>query len=129
MPRIVARVGVEISYQDIRKKNVNKKVREICERACSSGLAIYPEQFDVTFGFVPNMCANPRNSNAKLCKTLCPFGTGDRFFLGYHPDAKLCLASWLLTGDISDCNESEHEIFRNAIGSKTCSGWTKDRLF
>ena len=129
LKRLGRQVDVEVSDQDIRRNTVNKKVREICNKAREFGFDIYPEQFDVTYSFVPNMCANPRNSNAKLCKTLCPFGTGDRFFLDYHPDARLCLTSLLLTGDMSDCSENEHEIFRHTTGSKTCSGYTKDRLF
>jgi hypothetical protein len=128
LKRLGHQVGIEVSDQDIRRNTVNKKVREICEKARALGFGAYPEQFDVTYSFVPRMCANPRNSNAKLCKTLCPLGTGDRFFLDYHSDAKLCLATWLLTGDMCDCDENEHEIFRNAVGSKTCRGCMKDRL-
>ena len=128
LQRLGRQVGVQITDQDIRRNTVNRRVREICEKARDLGFDIYPEQFDITFGFVPNMCASPRNSDVKLCKMLCLLGTGEGFFLNHHPVAKLPLTSWLLTGDISDCNEDEHQMFRNAVGSRTCSGFTKSKI-
>lgn len=121
-------LNIRISEQDAEEGTVNQRVREICDIAQQRGYEIYPEQFDVTYDFVPSMCANPDNATANLCRAICPFGTGDRFLLTYHPESKYCLTSALLTGTLSACTASEHDLFRNGIGRKTCQGYRRRRL-
>lgn len=122
-------LGVRILDKDVDDRTVNDRVREICNAAQRKGCDIYPEQFDVTFEFVPTMCANPDNADAKLCRTVCPFGTGDKFFLSHHPESKFCLTNLMLTGGFSDCNAAEHDIFKSDTGRKSCKGYTKNPLF
>lgn len=122
-------LGVRISDKDVDDRTVNDRVREICIAAQGKGCDIYPEQFDVTFEFVPTMCANPDNADAKLCRTVCPFGTGDKFFLSYHPESRFCLTNLMLTGGFSDCNAAEHDTFKSDTGRKMCKGYTKNPLF
>lgn len=121
-------LGVRISDADIENWRVNEKVRQICDEAQKQNYDIYPEQFDVTFDFVPTMCANPDNSSAVLCREICPFGTGNPFFLKYHSDSKFCLTALMLTQTFSPCNEQEHKIFTNGVGRMTCHGYKRKHL-
>jgi len=116
-------LGVKVSKKDAEEGTVSEKVREICNEAQNRGYNIYPEQFDVTFDFVPKMCANAYNDTGILCRAICPLGTGDRFFLMNHPQSKYCLTYALLTGRLSACEVSEHSVFRNGTGRKTCDGF------
>jgi len=129
LKRLAKRLGVRMTNKDIRAGMLNLRVREICNKARTKGYDVYPEQFDVTFAFVPRMCANDQNRDGTLCRTLCPFGTGDRVFLSYHPGSQFCLSSYLLLGEFTNCNKEEHDLFLRNTGRRSCFGFTRRHLF
>ncbi len=80
----------------------------------------YPEQFDLTFDFVPRMCEHPNNkiSNGVLCD-ICPFGSGD-YKKFCHQNKKLnCPIIMYTCGYISKCDPTNCPIKDN-IGKGLC---------
>jgi len=74
----------------------------------------YPEQFDVTFDFVPRMCSK------KLCK-VCPFGKDGVELICIPSKDKYCPVALLSCGYISICNE-ENCILKKGISKGICKG-------
>jgi len=74
----------------------------------------YPEQFDVTFDFVPRMCSK------KLCK-VCPFGKDGIEAICIPTKDKLCPIALINCGYLAKCNGSASECTLKAnIGRGIC---------
>lgn len=79
----------------------------------------YPEQFDITFDFVPRMC------NKKLCK-VCPFGPEGAKFVCIPTEEKFCPVALISCGYTAKCNRSQGNcLVREGIGKGVCKGIPK----
>ena len=74
----------------------------------------YPEQFDITFDFVPRMC------NRELCK-VCLFGRDGVDYICIPTKDKYCPVALFSCGYITKCNESDC-IIKTGISKGTCMG-------
>ena len=74
----------------------------------------YPEQFDVTFDFVPRMC------NKKLCN-VCLFGNNGVEPICIPTDDKYCPVALVSCGYIATCKEDDC-ILKDGIGKGICRG-------
>ncbi|MBC7333693.1 MAG: hypothetical protein H5T85_04425 [Actinobacteria bacterium] len=77
----------------------------------------YPEQFDITFDFVPRMC------NKKLCN-VCLFGEKGVELICIPTKDKYCPVALLSCGYIAKC-EGESCIIRMGISKGICKGGLK----
>ncbi len=77
----------------------------------------YPEQFDITFDFVPRMC------NKKLCN-VCLFGKNGVDLICIPTKDKYCPVALLSCGYIAKCKEEEC-IIRQGISKGICKGELK----
>jgi len=76
----------------------------------------YPEQFDVTFDFVPRMC------NKKLCN-VCPFGQNGVESICIPTPNKYCPVALLTSGYITRCVGDQDEcILKKGVGKGICKG-------
>ena len=74
----------------------------------------YPEQFDITFDFVPRMCSK------KLCD-VCPFGQNGADWICTPNAEKLCQVALVSCGYISKCvGENTTCIIKEGTGRKIC---------
>ncbi|MBO8131281.1 MAG: hypothetical protein H0Z29_07170 [Candidatus Marinimicrobia bacterium] len=77
----------------------------------------YPEQFDITFDFVPRMC------NKKLCD-VCLFGENGVDFICIPTKDKYCPVALLSCGYIARCKE-KNCIIKEGISREICRGGLK----
>ena len=77
----------------------------------------YPEQFDITFDFVPRMC------NKKLCN-VCPFGKDGLDYTCIPTKDKYCPIALFSCGYIAKCSE-ENCILKEGISKGICKGGLK----
>ena len=77
----------------------------------------YPEQFDITFDFVPRMC------NKKLCN-VCLFGKNGVDFICIPTKDKYCPVALLSCGYIAKCKE-EDCIIKEGVSKRICRGGLK----
>jgi hypothetical protein len=105
--------------EPILKDNTNRKPALIIRDSYEKNKKLldfnfYPEQFDLTFDFVPRMCENPNNKIIKgfMCK-ICPFGPGN--ILKYcHKQSELnCGIMMYLCGYTVTCNPNDCPIKDN----------------
>jgi len=76
----------------------------------------YPEQFDVTFDFVPRMCSK------KLCN-ICPFGKNGVESVCIPSENKYCPVALLSCGYIAKCVGKEGDcILKEGVGKGICKG-------
>lgn len=76
----------------------------------------YPEQFDITFDFVPRMCSK------KLCN-VCPFGQKGVDLVCISSEDKYCPVALFSCGYTVKCvGEEEYCPLREGIGKGTCKG-------
>jgi len=91
-----------------------KIIREIYTQVKSDTIKnFYPEQFDITFDFVPRMC------NKKLCN-VCLFGKNGVDFICIPTKDKYCPVALLSCGYIAKCKE-ENCILKKEISKGICS--------
>jgi len=77
----------------------------------------YPEQFDITFDFVPRMC------NKKLCN-VCLFEENGVASICIPTKDKYCPVALLSCGYIAECEEEEC-IIKQGISKRICRGELK----
>lgn len=77
----------------------------------------YPEQFDITFDFVPRMC------NKELCK-VCLFGRDGVEYICIPTKDKYCPVALVSCGYITKCMESDC-IIKTGISKGICTGCVK----
>ncbi len=77
----------------------------------------YPEQFDITFDFVPRMC------NKGLCN-VCPFGKDGIKYTCIPTKDKYCPIAFFSCGYITKCSE-ENCILKEDISKGICKGGLK----
>lgn len=95
-------------------------IRDIYKQLKYSGEIndFYPEQFDITFDFVPRMCSN------KLCN-VCPFGQKGVALVCIPSEDKYCSVALLSCGYTAKCVGKEEDcILKEGIGKGIC----KDRV-
>ena len=74
----------------------------------------YPEQFDITFDFVPRMCAK------KLCN-VCPFGKKGIGAICIPTKDKLCPVALVNCGYLAKCTGFASEcIVKDDVGKGIC---------
>ena len=73
----------------------------------------YPEQFDITFDFVPRMCS------ARACH-ICPFGKNGADLTCIPTKDKYCPVALVSCGYVSKCTWEGSESWE---GSKDLEGW------
>jgi len=74
----------------------------------------YPEQFDITFDFVPRMCSK------KLCN-VCPFGQNGVKLICIPTEDKYCPVALLSCGYMAKCEgEKGNCILRKGVGKGIC---------
>ena len=79
----------------------------------------YPEQFDITFDFVPRMCSK------KLCD-ICPFGQNGVELVCIPSGDKYCSVALLSCGYTAKCVGIEGDcILKEGIGKAICMGRVK----
>jgi len=108
-----------LSFDSIPKTwGMPKIIRELYNQLKSDGGIddFYPEQFDVTFDFVPRMCTK------KLCK-VCLFGESGVESICIPTKDKYCSVALLSCGYISKC-EGDKCIIKKGISKGIC----KERL-
>lgn len=77
----------------------------------------YPEQFDITFDFVPRMC------NKKLCN-VCLFGNNGVEKICIPTDDKYCPVALVSCDYIATCKRDDC-ILKDGIGKGICRGGLK----
>ncbi len=95
-----------------------KVIREIYDQLKDSENIefFYPEQFDITFDFVPRMC------NKKLCD-ICIFGPNGAEFICIPSQDKYCPVSLVSCGYITRCIGFREEcIIKDGISKGICGG-------
>lgn len=99
--------------------NMPKIIREIYNRLKNDEDIedFYPEQFDITFDFVPRMC------NRKLCD-VCLFGENGIDFICIPTKDKYCPVALLICGYIAKCKE-EGCIIKEGVSKGICKGELK----
>jgi len=93
-------------------------IRDIYKQLKISGEIddFYPEQFDITFDFVPRMCTK------KLCN-VCPFGQKGVELVCIPSEDKYCPVALLSCGYIAKCVGKEGDcIIREGVGKRICRG-------
>lgn len=80
----------------------------------------YPEQFDITFDFVPRMC------NKKLCN-VCLFGKNGVESICIPTQDKYCPVVLLSCGYVSKCEDQEKCMIKEGISKGICKGGLKRR--
>jgi len=93
-------------------------IRDIYKQLKDSGEIndFYPEQFDITFDFVPRMCSK------KLCN-ICPFGQKGVELVCIPSEGKYCPVALLSCGYIAKCVGEEGDcILREGVGKGICKG-------
>ena len=81
----------------------------------------YPEQFDITFDFVPRMCSK------KLCD-VCPFGQKGVELVCIPSEDKYCSIALLSCGYTAKCVGIEGDcILKEGIGKAICMGRVKNK--
>lgn len=93
-------------------------IRYIYKQLKSSGEIndFYPEQFDITFDFVPRIC------NKKLC-SVCPFGQNGVELVCIPSEDKYCPIALLSCGYMAKCVRKEGDcILRGGVGKGICKG-------
>jgi len=93
-------------------------IRDIYKQLKDSGEInnFYPEQFDVTFDFVPRMCSK------KLCD-VCPFGQKGVELLCIPSEGKYCPVALLSCGYATKCVGEEGDcILKEGISKGICEG-------
>jgi hypothetical protein len=89
-------------------------IRELYNNLPENTNDFYPEQFDITFDFVPRMCSK------KLCD-VCPFGQSGTDRICAPNSEKLCPVALVSCGYISTCvGKNATCIIKGGTGSKTC---------
>ncbi len=84
------------------------------EQIKDNGIDFYPEQFDITFDFVPRMC------NKGLC-SVCPFGKNGSELICIPDSEKLCPVALVSCGYTIKCIGREDCIIHSNIGKGVCS--------
>ena len=101
-----------------RDWGMSKVIREVYEKIkdCEEIADFYPEQFDITFDFVPRMC------NKKLCN-VCPFGQNGVELICIPTEDKYCPIALLSCGYMAKCEgEKGNCILRKGVGKGICKG-------
>jgi len=91
-------------------------IRELYRELSSSknADAFYPEQFDITFDFVPRMCSK------KLCN-VCPFGKNGADSICIPTSNKYCPVALVTCGYVAKCvGEHGDCAIREELGKKIC---------
>jgi len=95
-----------------------KVIREIYKKIkdCEEIADFYPEQFDITFDFVPRMC------NKKLCD-VCLFGQNGVELICIPTEDKYCPVALLSCGYFAKCEGKKGNcILRKGVGKEICKG-------
>jgi hypothetical protein len=93
-------------------------IRDIYKQLKNSGEIndFYPEQFDITFDFIPRMCSK------KLCN-VCPFGQNGVELICIPTEDKYCPVALLSCGYMAKCEgEKGNCILRKGVGKGICKG-------
>lgn len=93
----VARRIYDLMLNELKSKNIN----------------FYPEQFDITFDFVPRMCATKN-----LCK-VCPFSRDGATEI-CSSDTKYCPVALVCCGYTVQCIDKNRCPIKNKIGEAAC---------
>lgn len=108
-----------IDFNDIKKTWDMPKIIRKLYRQVEDDKELYekyPEQFDITFDFVPRMC------NKKLCN-VCPFGKNGAESICIPTDDKKCPVALVCGGYDCKCiGENGNCIIKENIGKGICSG-------
>jgi len=92
-----------------------KPVREYFEKNKSNLINCYPEQFDITFDFVPRMCAK------RLCR-VCPFGENGVDSICLPSQDRFCPVALVSCGYLIKCvGRQEDCIVGKGIGKGLCN--------
>ena len=103
----------------VNENNAPKVVRILWEKIKFMCPETYPEQFDITFDFVPRMC------NKKLCD-VCIFGKNGVDLICTPMKDKYCPVTVLSCGYIAWCiDEQEDCILKKGISRGICSGGSR----
>lgn len=78
----------------------------------------YPEQFDITFDFVPRMC------NKKACN-VCLFGEKGVEYICIPKKGKYCPVALVSYGYIAECEEEQCIIKKEESSKGICKGGLK----
>jgi len=93
---------------------IRELYRELSPR--EDGDAFYPEQFDITFDFVPRMCSK------KLCN-VCPFGKNGADSICIPTSNKYCPVALFSCGYITRCIGNQGEcVLKEGVGKGICKG-------
>jgi hypothetical protein len=93
-------------------------IRDIYKQLKISGEIddFYPEQFDITFDFVPRMCSK------KLCN-VCPFGQKGVELVCIPSEGKYCPVALLSCGYTAKCVGKKGDcILKEGVGKEICKG-------
>ncbi len=115
-------IGKLIDINEIPKTwEMPKIVREIYEQLKDTGNIdnFYPEQFDITFDFVPRMC------DKKRCN-VCLFGPNGAESICIPTNDKYCPVALVSCGYIANCKGNQYKcIIKENIGKGICKGGLK----
>lgn len=110
-------IGSVVDIADIPKNwKMPTIIREVYKELTSTeqDTAFYPEQFDITFDFVPRMCTK------KLCK-VCPFGENGVDPICLPSQDKYCPVALVSCGYLIKCvGKREDCIVAKEIGKGVC---------
>jgi len=110
-------IGSAVDVDDIPKNwKMPKIIREVYKELTSTeqNTAFYPEQFDITFDFVPRMCTK------RLCK-VCPFGENGADSICLLNQDKYCPVALISCGYLIKCvGKREDCIIAKEIGKGVC---------
>jgi len=95
-------------------KIIREAYEQIKDKIKEKGIKFYPEQFDITFDFVPRMCSK------KLC-SVCPFGKNGSEQICIPNKEKFCPVALVACGYITKCIGKENCIIYSNIGKGVCT--------
>jgi hypothetical protein len=106
---------LEPSMGKLSKKNLPKELREKMNKP------FYPEQFDLTFDFVPRMCSHPNNKiNRAMCK-ICIFGKSGMNQYCHSNSELLCPITMICCGYENMC-DPKNCLIKKEMGKGLCNG-------
>ncbi|MCK4481627.1 hypothetical protein KAU55_00260 [Candidatus Bathyarchaeota archaeon] len=110
--------GNALNIKEISKWTMPEIVRELYEQVKDylkeNDVSFYPEQFDITFDFVPRMCASK-----ELCK-VCPFGKKGSDLICIPSKGKFCPVALITCGYAVKCIEKGC-LIRAKTGKGICT--------
>lgn len=111
-------IGNILHIKELPKSwNMPKIIREMYNQIKNelekNKIFFYPEQFDITFDFIPRMCSR------KLCH-VCPFGENGSELICIPNKEKFCPVALITCGYAVKCIETEKCIIFSNIGKGIC---------